>query len=167
MIVKTDHQIQEYKQPKTIEESDFELALSNSKIAARTEEDLKQSLRYVYILIGLPAKYYPAGIEKQMLHAFIFKNYGGHSPEEIRLAFEMGIQGKLEDLEPKDVVAYDNFSIAFFTKVMEAYRKWARVTVKLVDKPKKSEPTFIERVYININYAYYLFKQINKLPIKL
>jgi hypothetical protein len=166
-LTKTEeHPVTESKPPKTIEIEEFELALGNGKIVERPEEDLKQALRYIFILIGLKAQNYPVDLEKQMLHAYIFKNYGGHRPEELRLGFEMAIQGKL-NLEPKDVSCYENFSIAYFTKIMEAYREWAREQIKHLNKPKPKIPTAREKLDIDLDYAVFLLKQIDKLPVKI
>lgn len=119
------------------------------------------------MLIGLRAQNYPAGIEKQLLHAYIFKNYGGHTPEELRLAFEMAIQNKLS-LRPEDVVCYENFSIAYFSRIMEAYREWAKEQIKQLPAPiEKRELKPMEIVDINLVWALKCLNEINKLPVKL
>lgn len=147
--------VQEYRPPKTTEEEEFELAISHGKISGRPEEELKQALRYVFILVGLKAQNYPVDLEKQMLHAYIYKNYGGHTPEEIKLAWEMAIQNKL-DLEPKEVICYENFSIAYFTRIMEAFRLWSREQIKRIHAPRERIVTKEEKAMINLSYAGYL-----------
>lgn len=128
---------------------------------------MKQALRYIFILIGLKAQNYPADVEKQLLHAYIYKNYGGHTPGEIRLAFEMAIQNKLS-LRPEDVTCYENFSIAYFSRIMEAYREWAKEQIKQLpapaEKPRELKP--MEKVDINLIWALKLLNEINKFPCK-
>jgi hypothetical protein len=157
----------ETKQPLSIEAKNFETALQEKKIWHSTEEEMKQALRYIYMLVGLRAINYPDGLEKQLLHAYIFEDYGGHTPAELRLAFKMAIQNKLS-LRPEDVICYENFSIAYFTRIMEAYREWAREQVKQLPDSieQKRELTVEEKIQIDCDYAYYCWTQINKLPVK-
>lgn len=89
----------------------------------------------MYTLIGLRGENYPKGLDKDFLHTYILENYGGHTGAEIRLAFTMAIQGKL-DLEEKDVTCYENFSTLYFSRVMSAYRGWASEAVRHL--PKKA-----------------------------
>lgn len=157
----------EYKPPKTIDQVQFESALEGKKIWHGTEEQMKVSLKYIYILIGLKAQNYPAAEEKQLLHAFIFKNYGGHTPEELRLAWDMAIMQKL-NIRPEDVTCYENFSIAYFVRIMEAYREWAKEQVKQLPAPVIDRTlTKKEKLDINLRWALKLLNEINKLPIKI
>lgn len=87
-------------------------------------EPLKQALRYVMLLVGLRAINFPDEAEKEILMIYIQKHYGGHSPEEIKLAFEMAINGELE-IALNDVKCYENFSVIYFSSIMNAYRKWS------------------------------------------
>lgn len=156
-----------HRQPATIEGQQFELAIGEKKICHGTEEELKQALRYIYILVGLRAQNYPADIAKQLLHAYIFEDYGGHTPGELRLAFKMAIQNKLS-LKPEDVTCYENFSIAYFSRIMEAYREWAKEQIKQLPAPvEKRELSPMEVVDINMIWALKLLNEINKLPTKI
>lgn len=157
---------QKTQQPLTIEVKEFEAALAEKKIwHCDGEEELKQALRYIFLLVGLRAQNYPAGIEKQLLHAYIFKNYGGHTPAELKLAFEMALQNKLS-LRPEDVTCYENFSIAYFSRIMEAYREWSKEQVKqlAVNKELPKVYTDEEKRQLDFDYASYLMKQIDLLP---
>lgn len=152
--------------PRTIEEKELEAALTEKKIwHCDGEEEMKQALRYIFLLVGLRAQNYPAGIDKQLLHAYIFKNYGGHTPAELKLAFEMALQNKLS-LRPEDVTCYENFSIAYFSRIMEAYREWSREQVKLLSAPEQQprQLTKEERLKLDCEYACYMFKCVNLLP---
>lgn len=155
--------------PKAIEEREFEAALTEKKIwHCDGEEEMKQALRYVFMLVGLRAQNYPTGIEKQLLHAYIFKNYGGHTPAEIRLAFEMALQNKLS-LRPEDVTCYENFSIAYFSRIMEAYREWSREQIKQLPAPEERPRQLTEREKLDINLIWALkcLNEINKLPCRI
>jgi hypothetical protein len=128
---------------------------------------MKQALRYIYVLVGLRAHNFPAGEEKQLLHAFIFKHYGGHTPEEIRLAWNLAIMQKL-NVPAKDVICYENFPIAYFSRIMEAYREWAKEQIKQLPAPVRDrELKQMEKVDINLIWARKLLIEINKLPVKI
>lgn len=116
------------------------------------------------VIVGLRAQNYPDEIEKQVLLNFIQEHYGGHTPGEIKLAFEMAILRKL-DVDP---VCYENFSIAYFAGIMEAYRTWAREQVNQLPAPelKPREFTRKEKLQLDFDYAFILLSQINKLPCK-
>jgi hypothetical protein len=147
--------------PATIEEQQLQVAISEKKIRDCIEEEVKQALRYIYMVIGLKGQDYPTGEEKALLHAFIFKNYGGHTPGELRLAFDLAIQQQL-NLKPENVVCYGNFSIAYLCMIMEAYRAWARERVKQLPAPeeKPREYTKEEKLQLDLDYAFYCLNQI-------
>lgn len=116
------------------------------------------------VLIGLRAQNYPGKIETQILLNFIAENYGGHTPAEIKLAFEMAITKKLD----VDAKCYENFSVAYFVSIMESYRAWAREQIKLLPKPVISRQlTEKEKVDINLIWALKCLSEINKLPCKI
>lgn len=166
-MVKQEHQVQEYKPPKTSEETQFEQALMAPKIVNCPLEATKQALRYAFVMIGLRAENIPVEEEKAVLLEYIVENYGGHTAEEIKLAFKMAIQGKLS-LKPNEIKCYENFSPLYFTTIMEAYREWSvEQARKLITVEKPKEPTERQKLNINIDYAHFLFKQINKWPVKL
>lgn len=130
----------EWKQPVSGNESTFIVALNNPVIRKSTVEEIKQVLRYAMIKVGLRAQNFPNEDEKQILIAHIITEYGNHTPQEIQLAFDMAISGRLE-LEEKEISCYENFSCLYFSKIMNAYRKWSKeVFVQLKqDKPKMIE----------------------------
>lgn len=120
---------QELQKLKTGEEIGLVKAINNEIIKHSPIENIKQVLRLVMIKIGLRANNWPSEEEKVVLIDHIYENFGGHTPEEIRLAFEMAIAGKLE-LKPDDVKCYENFSCAYFSTIMNAYRLWASQAYK-------------------------------------
>lgn len=155
---------QESKKPLTGDERKFEVALTEPKIILSERERLLEVLRYVMVLIGLRAQNYPDEIETQILINFITENYGGHTPAEIKLAFEMAITRKLD----VDAKCYENFSVAYFVSIMEAYREWAKEQIKQLPAPvKKRELKPMEVVDINMIWALKCLNEINKLPVKI
>lgn len=92
------------------------------------------------IKIGLRGENFPTDEGKEVLHAHILENYGGHTHEEIKLAFNLAITGKLEFPEKQSAEHYQNFSCEYFSRIMSAYRVWAAKTYKAVVKPKLPEP---------------------------
>lgn len=110
--------------PVISEERSFELALKAKKIKQLPEYELRQALRYCMVKAGLRGKNFPVGIEKSLLLTHIHGHYGNHSPEEIRLAFDMAITGKLK-LTADEVKCYESFSCEYFSKIMNSYRFWA------------------------------------------
>ena len=154
---------QELNAPKSGDEQRFAIALVNPKIRDVSEDEVKGVLKYVMVLVGLRAQNYPDDIEKQILLNFISEHYGGHTPAEIKLAFEMAITRKLS----ADPTCYENFSIAYFAGIMEAYREWAKEQIKQLPAPVKDRTLSVkEKIDINLIWALKCLKEINKLPIK-
>lgn len=139
----------------------FEQAIEDRRIGTLLDiEPLKQALRYAMVLVGIKAHNVPNDREKAVLLQFIQSNYGGHTPAEIRLAFDLAVAG---ELYVEDVKCYENFSPLYFASIMNAYRKWAKPRHSEI-KPKEPELTEDQKLQIDIEYAAYLQKQINKLP---
>lgn len=123
---------QELTRPKNGESECFEVAIQNKKIVHRDLEELKESLRYAMVKIGLRSQNWPSDLEKSVLIDHIIKNYGGHTIEEIKLAFDMAITGRLD----VEVNCYENFSCLYFSNIMAAYREWAKEEYKHVEASK-------------------------------
>jgi hypothetical protein len=155
----------ESRQPAIGDESKFAVAIADKRINQGTQEELKQVLKYVMVLVGLRAQNYPGKIEKQILLNFIFEHYGGHTPAEIKLAFEMAITRKLE----VDPTCYENFSVAYFAGIMEAYREWSREQYKTLPVPKEQIREFsqADKLLLDLDYAYLMLEMVDKLPCKI
>jgi hypothetical protein len=111
------------------DESLFVKALESPLIRDSSLEELKQVLRLVIMKIGLRAQNWPQDAEKSVLIEHIVSNFGGHRIEEIKLAFEMAIGRKL-DLKTEEINCYENFSCAYFSTIMTAYRHWSEQAYK-------------------------------------
>lgn len=127
------------------------------------------------VKVGLRAKNWPTDEEKVILLDHIFENYGGNRVDEIKLAFDLAIAGKL-DLDYKDVVCYENFSCLYFSTIMNAYRQWAVLQNQQIQKkelppapPTAEELKLIDDEYQDmlLNNAFRQFCQINKLPCRI
>jgi len=93
-------------------------------------EPVKQSLRYVFNLIGLKADQIPLDFERDILLKFIFDNYGGLDPNEIRIAFELAIKGEFQ----VETNHFGNFSSMYFAKVVNAYQEFRTKAVLQVQR---------------------------------
>ena len=89
------------------------------------------------VLVGLRGNNMPTEEEKFVLLNFIRSNFGNQTPEEIKLAFELAVSGKLGI----DAKCYENFSCEYFGRIMKAYIDYARqetITVlKEIEAPKE------------------------------
>lgn len=119
--------------------SGFEVAVRGIKVKDTPLEALKETLRLVILKLGLRAQNIPQAEEKAVLIAHIQQYYGGHTPAEILLAFDMAINGQLE----VEVNSYENFSCAYFSSIMIAYRVWAAEQARQI-KPKEIIPAPVE-----------------------
>jgi hypothetical protein len=112
-------------------------AQSTQSLRLRQEEDIKQVLRYSMVLVGLRGNNMPTEEEKFVLLNFIRSNFGNVTPEEIKLAFEWAVSGKLGI----DAKCYENFSCEYFGRIMKAYIDYARqetiTVVKEIEAPQE------------------------------
>lgn len=109
-------------------------------LRTRDEESITQVLRYSMVLVGLRASNFPSDEERFVLLNFIRNNFGNQTPEEIKIAFDMAVSGKLGI----DAKCYENFSCEYFGRIMKAYIDYAREETKNISKPeeeKKPAPT--------------------------
>ena len=106
-------------------------AQSTHSLRVRIEEDIKEVLRYSMLLVGLRGNNLPTEEEKFVLTNFVRSNFGNQTPEEIKIAFEMAVAGKLQ----VDAKCYENFSCEYFGRIMNAYLEFARQEIKNLPKP--------------------------------
>ena len=106
-------------------------AQSTNSLRVRNEEDIKEVLRYSMLLVGLRGNNLPTEEEKFVLTNFVRSNFGNQTTEEIKIAFEMAVAGKLNI----DAKCYENFSCEYFGRIMNAYLEYARQEIKNLPKP--------------------------------
>lgn len=142
------------QESKPQESGSLEIALKGDKIIVSDTERIKEVLRLVMIKLGLRAQNWPTDEEKFVLINHVIKDYGGHTCEEILLAFDMAISGKLD----VEVNCYENFSCLYFSAIMNTYRGWAKDEVKQLPAPKieeNTEPPMSDSEFIEMNRNIY------------
>lgn len=95
--------------------------LSGKRIADATEVEIQQKLLKIFVLVGLRMQHYPDKLNNQFLINFIKKEYFFKTLDELEFAFELAIK---QELELDDYKVYDNFSIEYLVRIMNAYRIW-------------------------------------------
>lgn len=122
------------------DEKKFTIALASKIVKDSSFDEVKEVLRYVMMKVGIRSQNLPNDIEKLVLYEHILENYGGHRIEEIKIAFNMAISGKLEFNEGESVIPYENFSCLYFSTIMNAYERWASSVHRVVVEPTLPKP---------------------------
>lgn len=151
-------QQQELKQPESGEEKMFLAARQTMPISKASEALVREALRYAMVKVGLRGQNFPEGAEKVLLLNHVIGHYGNHTADEIRLAFDMALSAKL-GLDIQDVKCYENFSCAYFSTIMNAYRVWAAQVDRQKEqeiKPVETPPTQEELDQIEKEYQEFL-----------
>jgi hypothetical protein len=110
--------------------SKLEKALQGQKLVECGNEPLAQALRRVMLMLGIRPQNQPTQVDFDFLKGFVVQQFGANTPDEIVLAFEMAIAGRLPDLKSEDVNCYENFSCAYVGRIMSHYRAWAIQQIK-------------------------------------
>lgn len=120
-----------------MESQRLSIALKSKLIKDSSIEEIGELLRRIMLKIGVRTQNIPNELEALILFEHIVEHYGGNRLDEIRLAWDMAITQGLPDENGEMVEAncYENFSCAYFSKIMTAYRRWSAQEYKLVVKP--------------------------------
>ena len=111
------------------------MAVNSTQIVRAEDIDVKKKLAYAMMLVGIKPERIPLGADETFLIGQIKKNFGGNRLNEIQLAFDLAVNGQL-DIEEKEGNAYQDFTFIYFSRVFNAYRRWAAVEYKQIeDKP--------------------------------
>lgn len=155
------------------ETTELAKALKDKKLPVAGDQALVSSLKYIFMLIGLRPHNFPVDLEIDFLVQYILKNFAGHTNAEIRLAFDLAVAGRLQ-LDPRELSCYENFSVAYFARIMMAYVAWARETYKLLPDQAKAPKAYRTpaqeadwQLDLKMQLAHYLLKEVNKFPCKL
>lgn len=116
-------------------------ALNATRIEDCNDIQIQETMLKIFVLIGLRKEHYFNEYENQFFINYVRKHYSHKTIDELYIAFELSIQGKL-DLD--NVKVYDQFSIAYFEQIMGGYRRW------LKEESKKAIPTPIEEISVII-----------------
>jgi hypothetical protein len=106
-----------------------------TKIITLSNAELITMLHRIFLLIGLRKVQYPTPEEDIFNVAFIKKNFGHKLSTEIIEAFELAVTGKLD----VDVKHYDQFTLPYFCKIMDAYRIFNNERILATPPPKLKE----------------------------
>lgn len=104
-------------------EDKFLEALKSEKIIKAPHERIYEALRYCMLKVGIRSTNLPDKLESMMLYNHLTEYYGKLTVEEIKLAFDLAVTGKIEAPE-----TYENFSCSYLSKVLNAYKVWADKT---------------------------------------
>lgn len=109
----------------------FKVATAATSVTNCSSDEISDALRLCFQKLGIRAANLPTPEEKFVLLDFIYSNYGKHTLNEIILAFDLAIIGKLD----VDATHYENFTCLYLASIISAYRKWAVEQSKMI-KPK-------------------------------
>lgn len=118
---------------------------TDKRISEESIESLDEMFRYCFLIVGLREKSFPNPLETMFLHQFIRENYGGHSVEEVKMAFRMAIKSEL-DLKSDDVKTYENFSAIYLSNILNSYRRWASDEFRRLEKHIPVNPDEVKRL---------------------
>jgi len=113
------------------------------KISEINDAELAKQLSVIYFMIGLRPQHFPTTEEDKFLFAYIKTNFGHKGIQEMFLAFDLALKGKL-DIE--DIKVYDQFSIEYLMRIMNAYRLYCKREFAEVIKPI---PVLIENIKLS------------------
>lgn len=100
------------------------------KVGQAADVELRQVLVVAYTLTGLTN--YPTEAQDVVLLNFMRSNYGTFALKEITVAFELAVAGKID----VDTNHFQQFSSAYFARVMNAYKVWVSEVRKQHDTYK-------------------------------
>jgi len=120
------------------EEQLLQVAIGGQRVFNSTVEEIKQVLRYAMMKIGLRAGNWPSESETALIIQHVVFNYSSHTLDEIKIAFDMAIAGKLN----ADPNCFENFSCLYFSSIMNAYRLWAAEAYRQTVKPKAEQKIY-------------------------
>ncbi len=102
-------------------QTDIVKILFGKKIGEASDAEIQETLLKTFVLVGLRMQHYPDKLHNQFLINYIRKEYAHKTLDELQLAFELAIK---QQLDIEDYKVYDNFSIEYLVRIMNAYRLW-------------------------------------------
>jgi hypothetical protein len=112
----------------------------SKKIADATNKELAVEFSKVYFLIGLRPQHCPNEEQSKLIFDYIRFHYPVKTIKEIYLAFDLAIHGKYE----VDHKVFDQFTIEYFVRIFNAYRKYLVEMHKILQENTKLESPKIE-----------------------
>lgn len=105
--------------------------MQSKKVNEASIMEIKEVFRLVMMKLGIRGNNLPSEVEKMVLLEHLCRQYGSHTLDEIKLAFDMAMVGKLDG----EFRCYENFSCDYISLVMKAYRAWAHEEFKQLPAP--------------------------------
>jgi len=115
--------------------------LKGKLISEASDSEISKELLKIYFIIGLRPQHFPTKEQDVFIFQYLKAKFGHKTLEELYLAFDLAINQKL-DLE--DYKVFDQFSIEYLVRIMNAYRKWLIKTKTEIEI--KEEPKLIEMI---------------------
>lgn len=143
---------------------DLDKALTGVKLGLCENEKMTEALQYCMLLVGIRVNNYPAQSEFDLFKIFLRRNFPGNTVEELLLAFEMAIAGKL-DMGKDGAKAYENFSCEYIARILNAYRSWSEKVIRYEEKhtlPAPKQYTKEEILDNHLGYCNYKLSVIKK-----
>lgn len=116
-------------------------SLEGKKISESSEEEIKQSLRYGIILLGIASEKFGDDLSKQVLINHLRKVFGGVTLEELKLSFEFALEKRTE----VNLVLYQGEFISakyvgeILTAFLELKKKMSRLITEKPDSMTNSD----------------------------
>ena len=104
-------------------------AFKGDKLNLISPVTLRENLAYIFTLIGLTRL--PDTIELEVIEDYIRTTYPYFTIQEMRIAFKMAVQGKLDC----NIEHYEKFSPKYISGVMNAYKTKANQVRKNIPPP--------------------------------
>ncbi len=146
------------KQNLVLAKADLNLNI-NQMLKIADKESIRQEIgkSIAIVITDLGVKTMPDKYAQKRIVYYLLSYYKDFSIEEIRLAFELAIVGKLEI----EIEHYQSFDIKYLSKILNAYRKYRnekklRIRAEQMQEPK--EPTAKEIRISKIKYLKTLSK---------
>ena len=129
-------------------EQEIMTAFSGDRIRSLNQTMLHQNLIYIMQLVGINV--IPDKVKLAVLEDWIRSEYGGFTINEIKVAFKQMVANDFID-------HYQNFSPAYFSQVMDRYKKKANEVRKMIPEEREQAIPHLTDLEI-IDYSYQEYK---------
>jgi len=129
-------------------EQEIMTAFSGDRIRSLNQTMLHQNLIYIMQLVGINV--IPDKVKLAVLEDWIRNEYGGFTINEIKVAFKQMVANDFLD-------HYQNFSPAYFSQVMDRYKKKANEVRKMMPQERVEAIPHLTDLEI-IDYSYQEYK---------
>jgi hypothetical protein len=129
-------------------EQEIMTAFSGDRIRSLNQTMLHQNLIYIMQLVGINV--IPDKVKLAVLEDWIRSEYGGFTINEIKVAFKQMVANDFLD-------HYQNFSPAYFSQVMDRYKKKANEVRKMMPQERVEAIPHLTDLEI-IDYSYQEYK---------